>query len=128
MASIDVPGYSSEVLNSSFDSFGKLVKNYHADPAFRARLEADPVGVFGTYGIQLPAGIGVKVLANDDKTLYVTFPPDPNVELADEMLGAIAGGNTVGSAGTIMTASSMVCASAPSSASTLSSSGTASSS
>ena len=124
---IDVPGFSNEVLQTAFRNFAEVVSTYHADPAFRAKLEADPVRVFGDYGINLPQGFDVRVHANDDRTLYVTFPPDPNVELADEMLAEIAGGSTVGCAGTVATASSVLLSCAPSTASSLSSAGTASS-
>ena len=127
MATIDVPEFSNDVLHSSLGGFARIVESYHSDPAFRAKIEADPVGVFGAHGIHLPPGVAIQVHANDDQTLYVTFPPDPNMELADEMLESVAGGSTVGCAGSAMTVSTLVCACAPSSASTLSSSGTASS-
>jgi len=126
MAEIDVPGLSDDSVHTHIGSFAQLVKSYHADPAFRSRIESDPVGTFHEYGINLPSSIGVEVHANDDRTMYVVFPPDPNVELSEELLETVAGGTTVGSAGSAMTLSTLVCSCAPSTASTLSSSGTAS--
>ena len=78
-------------------AFRVLVNRYHGDPAYRRRVEADPVSAFGEKGIDLPAGIelpaGVefRVVANTDDRLYVPFPPDPNLSLSDEALAAVAG-------------------------------------
>src|SRR5687767_7513809 len=105
MGDINVPGLSTEAFESALPGFAEIVNSYHADPAFRSRVQDDPIGTFREYGINLPSTIAVQVHANDDDTFYVIFPPDPNVELADEALEAIAGGDTVGSAGSVATAS-----------------------
>ena len=72
------------------------------DPEFRARVDSDPKAVLAERGMEMPADVEVRILANTDDTFYLAFPPDPNVALGDEMLDQVAGGksaSTVGTAG-----------------------------
>jgi hypothetical protein len=54
-------------------------------------------------GMSLPDAVDVKVVVNTDDVAYFVLPADPNVELTDEALETVAGGDTAGSAGTIST-------------------------
>ena len=109
MASIDLQGISAEELSRRFAALRALVGHYHNDPAYRRRVEADPVAAFAEKGIDLPANIEIRVVANTDDRLYVAFPADPSLALNDEAFAAVAGGNTTGSVGTAGTVSSLSC-------------------
>ena len=106
MATIDI----TNAFHQRMNQFRALVQRYHADPDYRRQVEADPVVAFREQGMELPSNIAVRVLANTDDTLYVVLPPDPNMDLGDEMLTAVAGGKlgkgtygTLGSFGTLAT-------------------------
>ena len=101
------------------DAFRRLVERYHADPVYRRRVEADPVTAFAEKGIDLPAGIEFRVVANTDERIYVPLPADPSLTLGDEALAAIAGGKTVGTASSISSTGTFLCASVASTASTI---------
>ena len=107
MATIDITDASVTVVHRRLNRFRALVQRYHADPDCRRQVEADPVTVFREQGLELPSDIAVRVLVNTDDTRYVIMPPDPNVDLDDEMLAAVAGGATLGTAGTVSTATSV---------------------
>ena len=121
MAAIDITDASATAVHQRMNQFRALVQRYHADPGYRRQVEADPVAAFREQGMELPSDIAVRVLANTDDTFYMVLPPDPNMDLGDELLTAIAGGD---SAGTVGTASTVLCGTE---ASTAGSVGTASS-
>ena len=108
MVTIDITNEFHQQMNQ----FRALVQRYYADPDYRRQVEADPVAAFREQGMELPSDIEVRVLANTDDTFYVVLPPDPNTDLGDEMLAAVAGGkyqpstvfsvSTYGSAGGTM--------------------------
>ncbi len=102
---------------------------YHEDAAFRAQVEADARDVMIERGFVMPPTLDVRVVANDDDTFHFVLPPDPNIDLKDEALSAVAGGKTTGSAGSGGSASSVsTIPSCASSAGTVGSVGTAGSS
>ena len=94
MATTDATNASATAVHRQMNQFRALVQRYHADPDYRGQVEADPVAAFREQGIELPSNIAVRVLANTDDTLYMVLPPDPNMDLDDEMLTAVAGGDT----------------------------------
>jgi Nitrile hydratase, alpha chain len=73
--------------------WGQLVARAWADPAFKAKLLADPAGVLKENGMTPPAGITIKVVENTDKVLNLVLPikPAPQ-ELSEEELHRVAGG------------------------------------
>ena len=89
---IDITGSSASAINQRMNQFRTLVQRYHADADYRRQVEADPVAAFRAQGMELPGDIAVRVLANTDDTHYMIMPPDPNVDLRDEMLATVAGG------------------------------------
>ncbi len=103
---------------------------YHEDAAFRAQVEADARDVMIERGFVMPSTLDVRVVANDDDTFHFVLPPDPNIDLEDEALSAVAGGKTAssgGSAGTASTVSTVPsCASSAASASSVGTAGSAS--
>lgn len=127
MPQFDVPGLNQDQFDRSITGFQRIADRFASDPAFRAEAARDASAIFKAEGIEFPAGLSVRLVADTPGVMHVVLPPDPNNDLSDEALGTVAGGSTLGSAGSLMTASSVVCSSAPSSASTASSSGTASS-
>ena len=90
MATIDI----TNAVHQRMNQFRTLVQRYHADPDYRRQVEADPVAAFREQGMELPGDIAVRVLANTDDTFYVVLPPDPNMDLGDEILADVAGGIT----------------------------------
>ena len=122
MATIDITDTSASAVHQQMSQFRVLVQRYHADPDYRRQVEADPVAAFREQGMKLPSNIAVRVLANTDDRLYIVLPPDPNTDLGDEILAAVAGGKmlddvTIGATtGTMGSAGTLLCASAPSTA------------
>ena len=62
------------------------------DEALKARLMADPKAVLKDHGLNVPDGIDVKALQDDDCTLHIVLPVKPSDDLSDEALEAAAGG------------------------------------
>lgn len=88
----------------------KIVRDYAVDSEYRAQVEMNPRIAFSDRGLDVPENLDVQVHVCTDDTFYVVFPPDPNVDLADESLAMVAGGksaSSVGSAGTASTASTV---------------------
>ena len=108
MATIDI----TNAVHHRMNQFQALVQRYHADADYRRQVEADPVAAFREQGMELPSDIAVRVLANTDDTRYVIMPPDPNTDLGDELLAAVAGGDT-GTASTAGTAGTVACSCVP---------------
>ena len=103
-----------------------LAIRYRDDDALRARLDSGDVSETLTeLGIQVHEDVKFRVAANSVDTFHVVLPPDPNTELSDESLVAVAGGKSAGSAGTVGSAGTFACACSPSTVSTAGSAGTA---
>ncbi len=73
--------------------WGQLVARAWADPAFKAKLLADPAGVLKENGLALPAGKQLKVVENTDKVVNLVLPTKPAPqELSEAELHRVAGG------------------------------------
>lgn len=72
-----------------------IAKAWH-DSSFKQSLLADPKAtVEREFGAGLPAGVSLKVLAEDSANRYLVLPPALNdLELSDEQLEQVAGGET----------------------------------
>ena len=103
----------------------RLAERYRSDPDFRASLSGDARSALNKMGFALPEGVEVRVVVNTADTVYFVMPPDPNMELTDEALLAVAGGSTTGTAATTSTFGSI--AGTASTFGTLSTAGTAAS-
>jgi hypothetical protein len=70
-----------------------VVARAWADPAFKAKLIADPAVVLKENGLLVPAGVTIKVVENTDKVLHLALPlPPAPEELSEEELHRAAGG------------------------------------
>ena len=73
-------------------AYGKVVARAWRDPAFKAKLIADPQAVLAEAGMAVPAGVTVKVVENTATHLHFVLPPKPAGLLSDEALDQAAGG------------------------------------
>lgn len=72
----------------------KLVARAWTDEAFRDRLKDDPCSVIREYGYEVPSGVTLRVLEEDDRNWYMVLPPAPAGDLSmnEQELEAVAGG------------------------------------
>jgi len=73
-------------------AYGKVIAKAWRDPAFKAKLVADPHAVLKDAGVAVPAGVTVKVVENSASHFHLVLPPKPTGELSDEALDKVAGG------------------------------------
>jgi hypothetical protein len=73
-------------------AYGKVVARAWRDPAFKAKLIADPQAVLKEAGMAVPAGATVTVVENTGTHLHFVLPPKPVGQLSDEALDEVAGG------------------------------------
>jgi Nitrile hydratase, alpha chain len=74
------------------EAYGKVVARAWRDPAFKAKLMADPQGILKDAGITVPAGATVTVLENTATHFHLVLPPKPTDALSDDALDRVAGG------------------------------------
>lgn len=67
------------------------------DDAFMDELRSNPKAVIAReYGVTLPDSLDLKVVEESAGTLYLRIPPNPSeIELSDEQLELVAGGEVV---------------------------------
>ena len=53
----------------------ELTQRVWSDDAFAAQVESDPAGALKTIGVEVPAGIKVKVVVQRRDRVYFTIPP-----------------------------------------------------
>jgi hypothetical protein len=74
-------------------SYGKVVAKAWVDAAYKAKLLADPASVLAEAGVEVPAGVTVKVVEDTSDTVHLILPPaPPEDELTDEALDKVAAG------------------------------------
>jgi nitrile hydratase alpha subunit len=71
---------------------GEIIAKCWADEGFKQRLLADANAALKAEGVEVPAGVNIKVVENSDKVINFVLPAKPRGELSDEELGAVAGG------------------------------------
>jgi hypothetical protein len=82
----------------------QIVARAWKDEAFRRRLMADPKGAYAEEVVRqgvrqdFPEDVDVKVIEEAPNTIYLVLPtnPDASVELTDEQLATVAGGQVCG--------------------------------
>ena len=79
--------------NDATRAFQKVVAKAWADPAFKARLTADPKSVLTEHGVSIPESMDVRVVENSDSVVHFTLPAKPSGDLSDEQLDQAAGGS-----------------------------------
>ncbi len=72
---------------------GKIIARAWRDPAFKAKLMADPHATLKKAGIAVPPGVTVKVVENTDTHHHLVLPPKPASALSDAELNDVVGGS-----------------------------------
>jgi len=80
---------NQEVKNNQINN---ILAKCWTDASFKQQLLADPAAALKAEGVEIPAGYTVRVLENTDKVVNYVLPPNPNAELSDSELEAVAGG------------------------------------
>lgn len=62
------------------------------NPELRTELDADPRAFFADRGVNVPAGMEVRVADNTADTIHLIMPPNPNDAISDETLTNVSGG------------------------------------
>jgi len=69
----------------------KIIAKCWADDAFKQSLMADPAGTLKQEGVEVPAGVNVRVVENTATAAYWVIPARP-AALADDDLEGASGG------------------------------------
>jgi hypothetical protein len=73
--------------------FSQLIAKAWTDAAFKQRLLREPATVLEEYGLEVPAGVTIRIVEDTDTLMHVSLPPRPSgKELTEEDLTAVAGG------------------------------------
>jgi hypothetical protein len=72
--------------------YRRVVARAWSDPAFKAKLLADPHAALAMVGVPLAAGKTVRVVEDTDQIFHLVLPPRPAGELSDAELEYAAGG------------------------------------
>lgn len=72
-------------------AYGKVIAQAWRDPAFKAKLIAEPSAILKEAGVAVPAGLTVKVVENTATHVHFVLPPKPAGELSDEALDKASG-------------------------------------
>ena len=76
--------------------WGQIVTKASQDEKFRKQLLADPAVVLKESGLEVPAGVQLRVLENTNQVLHLVLPPlQKDKELSDAELEGVAGGLVV---------------------------------
>ncbi len=71
---------------------GDIIAKCWADEGFKQRLLADANAALKAEGVEVPAGLSVKVVENTDQVINFVLPAKPKAELDDADLSVVAGG------------------------------------
>src|SRR5262245_16943545 len=79
--------FMNQPLNPTHAAYSKITAQAWSDPAYKARLIADPARVLREAGIDVPAGMKVKAVENTGDTAHFILPAPPvDGELSEESL------------------------------------------
>ena len=73
-------------------AYAKVVARAWGDEAFKAKLMSDPHAALAEHGVEVRAGVTVKVVENTEDRLHLVLPPAPEGELSEQDLEKVAGG------------------------------------
>jgi len=77
--------------------WAQVVTQAWSDETFKARLIENASAVFREQGIEVPAGVEVRIVESTEKENYLVLPPKPSggvTELTSSQLSQVAGGYT----------------------------------
>lgn len=74
------------------EAYGKVVARAWKEPAFKAKLLADPRAALAAAGAPVPPGVAVKVVENTDKLMHLVLPAPAKDAISEEDLESVAGG------------------------------------
>ena len=75
--------------------WGQIVAKAWQDDGFKKRLLANPSAILKERGLEVPAGVQLRVVENTDQVVHLTLPAKPRKgELSDEQLEGVAGGKS----------------------------------
>ncbi len=75
--------------------YRKVVAQAWSDPAFKAKLLAEPHAALAAAGVPIARGMTVKVVENSDNVFHLVLPAKPAGELSEAELDSAVGGTTV---------------------------------
>ena len=78
-------------MNERQEAWEAVARACREDTEYRARMESDPKAALAEAGVDV-GDCEVRVVVDTDEVLHMALPIDPNAELADERLQAVAGG------------------------------------
>jgi len=70
----------------------KAIAKAWSDPAYKARLLADPQAALAEVGVSAPENLKFKVVENTADVVHLILPPPPSGELSEESLALVSGG------------------------------------
>ena len=130
MVEFDIEAFREGSGRATLAALRGVARDYRDDPAFRARLEADPRAELAAREVNvIPESAEVRLKVNTPEVFHLVMAADPNSVVSDQLLRGISGGSsastaaTVGSAGCASTTPS--CLGSASSVSTAGSAGSA---
>ena len=116
--------YSS--FEKGYATMQELNAAYRSDEELRRRIDGgDAAPAVEAFGLDMPAGLELRVVADTAEVFHMVLPPDPNAVVADSALSEVAGGSTASSAGTVGSAGCFGCSTSPSTLSSVGSAGSA---
>ena len=112
-----VPTIDQTKAQNFLSAYQAVVVKSWTDPAFKARLLADPTGVMREAGVDIPAGMDIKLVEHQDgekeghTVVTLPLPAAPASHLSDdELLAQVnAGSSCSSSAGSASSASCPSC-------------------
>jgi hypothetical protein len=73
--------------------WAQAVARAWSDEGFKKRLLTQPAAALKEVGVEVPAGLQLKVLENTDNLVHLILPPRPGPgELTDDQLAKVSGG------------------------------------
>ncbi len=76
---------------TSMHTLNQIIARCWADAAFKTQLEKDPATTLQMLGVDVPAGVQLRVLSDTAQVRHLVIPASP-AGLSDEALEALAGG------------------------------------
>lgn len=73
-------------------AYAEATRKAWSDPAFRAKLLANPRATLLAEGVQVPADVTIKVFENTGDLIHLVLPARPSDALSEEALAAISAG------------------------------------